>query len=311
MKVLFVCSGNVKKFDISPIVKNQGESLINREISLDYFGIKGKGFIGYFMNIFKLKNFISAGNYDIIHGHYSFSGIIASLATNKPIITSLMGSDINIKYLYKLIIKIFSKYCWKCTIVKSESIKNTIGLPDAVVIPNGVDFERFIPMNKELAKKLVNFDQHKKYIIFIADPEREEKNFLLAKTSFGLLKNKNIELYIVFGENGIDHNLIPYYINAADVLLLTSKREGSPNVIKEAMACNCPIVSTNVGDVNSIIGKTNGCYITSFSPIDIVNKLTLALNFSSRTNGRKNIHYLDNKIIAKKIIGLYNMILYT
>jgi teichuronic acid biosynthesis glycosyltransferase TuaC len=65
-------------------------------------------------------------------------------------------------------------------------------------------------------------------------------------------------------------------LNAADLLLLTSLTEGSPQVIKEAMACNCPIVATDVGDIREIIGYTDGCYITTFKPSDVAVKIQAA-----------------------------------
>ena len=96
-----------------------------------------------------------------------------------------------------------------------------------------------------------------------------------------------------------------------ELVILTSLWEGSPNVIKEAMACNCPIVSTNVGDVRWVIGDTEGCYITSFDPEDVAEKIKLALEFGKRTNGRDRIIELglDSETIAKRLIDIYSKVL--
>lgn len=99
--------------------------------------------------------------------------------------------------------------------------------------------------------------------------------------------------------------------NAADVVLLTSLWEGSPNAIKEAMACNCPVVSTDVGDVREVIGNTEGCYISSFEPRDVAKKIQMALDFSKRTNGKQSIIELglDSKTVANKIINIYTKVI--
>lgn len=103
-------------------------------------------------------------------------------------------------------------------------------------------------------------------------------------------------------------------MNASDVVVLTSLWEGSPNVIKEAMACNRPIICTNVGDVSLVFGNTLGCYLISFDPKDVVSKLTMALSFSEKhdkTNGRRRIFELglDSKTVANRIINIYQSIL--
>jgi teichuronic acid biosynthesis glycosyltransferase TuaC len=90
---------------------------------------------------------------------------------------------------------------------------------------------------------------------------------------------------------------------------LTSLHEGSPNIIKEAMACNCPIVSTDVGDVRDVVSGTEGCYVTTYDPEDIAEKLKSALQFNKRTAGREKIQHLDSNIIAHKIISIYKTIL--
>ncbi len=98
-------------------------------------------------------------------------------------------------------------------------------------------------------------------------------------------------------------------LNASNLLLLTSFSEGSPQIIKEAMACNCPIVATDVGDIKEVIGNTEGCYITSFNPDDVAAKIKLALDFNKRTNGREKIKPFDNELIAKKIYKIYTRII--
>lgn len=301
MKVLFVSSGN-SPTGISPIVQSQGESLIRKGIDLDYFTIIGKGMKGYIENIPRLRRFIRTNNYDLIHAHYSLTAIAASLSSKLPLVVSLMGSDLEANVFWRLTTKLFNRIFWQSTIVKSERMKRKNNIRGAEVIPNGIDFELFKPIKKNIAKKKVGYNDKKRRILFIGDPQRPEKNYALSKKAVELLDDENIELIVV---SGVAQNILPFYINAVDILLLTSLWEGSPNVIKEAMACNCPIVSTDVGDVKEIIGNTEGCYVSSYDPKDVAEKINKALEFGKMTNGRENIKHLDEKIIAEKILGIY------
>lgn len=304
MRVLFVSSGN-SKFGISPIVKNQGESLKNNGIDIEYFTIKGKVFKGYPGSIPKLKKYLKSHKFDLVHAHYSLSAFVATLAGAETIIVSLMGSDIQAGWPWKSIIRFFHKSRWKATILKSERMRKTIGISDAFIIPNGVDFQKFKFIEKNIACNKVNFNK-KKHLIFVCNPNKRVKNFKLAAKAYGLLNSEDIELNVV---SGMGYELIPYYMYAADVLILTSLSEGSPNVIKEAMACNLPIVSTDVGDVKEIITNTDGCYIASYNPKDVAEKIKKALNFGKRTTGRDNIQHLEINTIAKRIIKIYEQVI--
>jgi glycosyltransferase involved in cell wall biosynthesis len=179
------------------------------------------------------------------------------------------------------------------------------------LIPNGVDINLFRQLETKEAFNHSLFYPIKKHIIFVSNPQRVEKNYSLAKKTVKFLQNTSLELHAL---HEIPNNELIYYYNSSDLLLMTSFHEGSPNVIKEAMACNCPIVSTNVGDVEWIIGNTGGCYITSFNVIDVADKINKALEFSlkqGRTHGRDRIIELglDSETVAKKILTVYKKIM--
>jgi len=185
----------------------------------------------------------------------------------------------------------------------------SIGLPAGKVsiIPNGVDFEFFKPMDKLEAQKSIGFDHRKRHVVFfLSHPNRKEKNVELANLAMSSIDPEKVEFHIV---SYIEPTQIPKYLCAADLLLLTSFHEGSPNIIKEAMACCTPIVSTNVGDVEDTLGRTEGCYICSYDVKDVREKINQALAFNGRTNGRNNIARLDAGVIANRIIDLYRRVI--
>lgn len=302
MKILFVSSGNGKNNTISPIVKNQGNSLEKEGIRVEYFPIKGKGIKGYLRAVFTLRDKLKDNRYDVIHAHYWISGIVASFSGAKPLVVSLMGDDVKAKVWFKWIIYIFYSLSWKKTIVKSEDMYISFGKKDVAIVPNGVNMDRFKPIYKKEALKITRWNRDKKHILFTSNPQRVEKNFKLVEDAIKYINNPNVELHSLFD---VPNRLVPYYYNSADVIVLSSLWEGSPNAIKESMACNIPIVSTDVGDVKDVIKKSKGCYISSFDYKDFGEKIEKALNFNRRTTGREDIAHLKEEIIAKRLIDIY------
>jgi glycosyltransferase involved in cell wall biosynthesis len=310
VKVLFVCSAN--RNGIGSIVKLQGDSLNQHGIEVDYYGNKGRGLRGYLSNVSSLRSYVLKSKPDLIHAHYSLSAIVAGLTlTRKPLIVSLMGSDIKMAIYFRWIIRLFSKAFWDKVIVKSQFMMNDILIRQAAIIPNGVDLSRFKPLDKKSLKKKFSFSEDKSVVLFLADPSRESKYFYLAKRAYQLIDPVKAELQVRFN---IPPDKIPLIINAADVILLTSIWEGSPNVVKEAMACNCPVVATDVGDVVWLFGDEAGYFLTGFEPEDVAEKITAAVQFvkeRGRTNGRQRIIDLglDSEAVARRLIGIYEEVL--
>lgn len=321
MKILFVSSGNRGGLDI--ICKTQVDSLREAGLEIDHFLLFGKGFIGYLSNITRLKRHLVKNNYDLIHSHFGLSGIVALFGKkNEKLIVSFMGDDIlgsndtvgGVKFLSKLLVainKILANYFYDFIIVKSLEMKRRISTNRVKVIPNGVNLKIFTIVDKTKARKILNISDKVKLIIFVADPTRPEKNYSLAKSAVKMLNLPSIEFKAIHKLKQEELNL---YYNAADIMVMSSFHEGSPNVIKEAMACNCPIVATDVGDIKWVFGETAGCYLTGYKEEDFAAKIKDALAYvkkKGRTKGRERIKELglDTLTVAKEINSVYEGIL--
>jgi len=308
---------------MSSFIKSQGESIKVAGIQLDFITINERGFKGYLRESLQLRKHLRLHEYEILHAHYGMSALAVLLARRKEkIVVSFMGDDIvgtnkpnGSVTKTSLLLARFNAFLankfYDHAIVKSEAMLKRLKISKVSLIPNGVDLVEFKPFNKAEARIKLGIGQKDKLIIFVSDPSRVEKNFPLAQSAVTMLNDPEVRFIPIFSQ---PHESLPDYYNAADVLLLTSFHEGSPNVIKEAMACNCPIVSTDVGDVKWVFGDTAGCFITSYEVEDATKKLQMALEYAKekdRTKSRDRIIELglDSETIAKKIVDVYERVL--
>jgi len=307
MKVLFVSAGGKDELPKN-IVRNQGISLERLGIEIKYFCVKGNGIRSYISSLPRLRKELKSYRPDIVHAHYSFSGFLASLSGAYPLVVSLMGSDANKSFIFRFITRIFIKFSWNLAIVKSSEMKEKLKIKNAFILPNGVDTELFTNNDKKESSLRSGMDLTKRNILFVADTGRPEKNFSLAKKAVGLLNDHQATLIAV---KDVPNPELSSYYNAADLLLMTSLWEGSPNVVKEAMACSLPVVSTAVGDVAELLRGVDGCYICSFDPADVAEKIEYALEFGKKTNGREKIFNagLDSATIARRLEEEYSKLI--
>lgn len=309
MKVIFVASGNKSVGDVSPFVLSQFESLKKEKLDMILFPVKGHGAKAYLRAAFQLRKLIKETHPDIIHAHYSTCGLVGTLAAfgcRTKVVVSILGSFPKVTFKLHWV-RFFIKHFWDATLTKSQRTANQLGLL-LPVVPNGVNLNQFSILSQQKAREIIGFAPDKKYVIWCSHPSRPEKRYPLAEQAVKLMNNNNVELIAVYDK---PHDEVVNYMCAADVLLLTSRNEGSPNVIKEAMACNCPIVSTDVGDVQWVTEGVEGTYIAKADdPRTICDCIIKALAFKERTRGREQIlsRGLTTECIASKIIGIYNKI---
>ena len=306
MRILFVFSGNSEQ-KISPFIEEQIKSLVDKGIYVDKFSIIGKGFTGYLSNLKRFIHTIHNKKYNLIHAHYIWSIIFALFQFKIPVVGTFHGSDLmqNIPYY---VAKFLVLPRLRKAIVVNERMAARLNSPKVIILPCGVDIGLFSPHNPVYTNNSI--EMNKINILFCSNFQRPEKNYNLAKQAIDLLQQQ-IDINLI-ELKGFNRNEVSDLLNQVNLLLMTSIWEGSPQIIKEAMACNCPIVSTDVGDVKWLLDGVEGCFITTNDPKDVADKINKALNFKGRTKGREKLISLglDSEHIAKRIIKVYEEVIH-
>jgi glycosyltransferase involved in cell wall biosynthesis len=175
------------------------------------------------------------------------------------------------------------------------------------VIPSGIDFELFRPIPQAEARHRLGWPQDERVVLFAGKPSMPRKRCNLAQNSVEVV-NRTLPTRFMTAW-GVPHRDMPVYINACDVLVLTSIHEGSPNVVKEALACNVPVVAVNVGDVAERLAGVEGCHICADDrPETIAAYLEQVLRCNQRINGREAVRHLDERVLTQQVIAVYNAI---
>ncbi|MBR0072235.1 MAG: glycosyltransferase family 4 protein [Bacteroidales bacterium] len=281
MTVLMVASYNKGRF--APFIVEQAEALKRAGCDVDWFGLQGKGVKGY---ITALKQKIKECQPDIIHAQYNLSGITAVLQNKVPAVTTYHGSDINERKVLR-----FSKLAMRLSawniFVSQKTLEIAKPSKKYTLLPCGIDLTELQLTDKQEARRRMHLDADKKYILFSGAFDNKVKNVPLAKAAVAQLDYPNVELLELKGYSRYEVTLL---MCAADAFLMTSLSEGSPQVIKEAMACGCPIVSVDVGDVRERTEGVEGCYVANTrNPKDLAHLLKKALAFGTKTNGREKL----------------------
>lgn len=304
MKVLIVA--RYKKYGFAPFVTEQVAALEKSGVECRFFPVKSKGITGYFKHLKSLRMAIRDFQPDVVHAHYGLCGLLANLQRRVPVVTTYHGSDINEKKVLRL-----SKIAMRLSAYNVFVSQKMIGIAKAkknyALIPCGINLGDYQTVEKNEARRQMGLEPDKKYVLFAGAFDNIIKNAPLAKEAVALLNDENVELLEL---KGYSRAQVAMMMQAADALLLTSVTEGSPQVVKEALVCGCPIVSVDVGDVKERVQGVDGCFVVDRDAQNLAIALKQAVEFGKKTNGKDAIlrDGLTNNAIALKLKEIYNLV---
>jgi glycosyltransferase involved in cell wall biosynthesis len=210
--------------------------------------------------------------YDVLHAHYGVTGLVALFRSGIPLVVSLHGSDALVGWHEPLISRIVCRLA-DATIVASRKIADRI---PGEVIPCGVDLSVFEPKPTAEARHRLKLKAERKYILFPFNPGRSVKRFDLASGAVAKLAREGVDIELLTVSK-IPNAEMPWYYNASDAMILCSDSEGSSTAVKEALACNLPVVSTNVGDVTEITQGISGVQLAEQTAASLARALKRVL----------------------------------
>lgn len=326
MKILIIGRYNPQfPKNLLPFVLEQGESLRGLGCTIEYFAIQGN----YILAVRELKKKIRAFQPDMIHAHYGLSAITAELQSAVPVVTTFHNGE-TLNPLVNFLTSIFSLRA-KHVVYVAQHIYDLLYFKHKhhSIIPCGVNMDDCVVMDQGEARKQLGMEDDKKYILFGGGFDNLRKNYALLrkvverieqsdwKPVYGGERCGNI---VCLEMKGLSRAECVLRMNACDLFALPSHSEGSPQALKEAMACNCPVVATDIADVRHLLGDMLGHYILrnprptherwdadENSLDEMVALLKQALAFGGRTNGRERIMEmgLSNEQVAERLVRIY------
>lgn len=325
----------------APFVTEQAEAIRALGHEIEYYLVKGS----YVKQYFALRKKIKEYQPDIIHAHYGITAIVAELQRMVPVVTTFHNGETHHWYV-NLMSSLFSKLAMHVIYVAPHiRQKLYFKVKNYSIIPCGISLDECFLKEKTEARKELGWEQDKKYILFGGAFHDLRKNYPLLREAVERLESSTLDAShldssnlewkkIEEGEMLGDIACMEMWkrtrrecmlmMNAADVFALPTKNEGSPQALKEAMACNCPIVATDVADIKYMLGDLPGHYVLAnkkgtpadwvgdeSSAEELAGLLRNALAFKGCTNGRERIQEIGytNEAVAQKIVDIYERIL--
>ena len=324
MRVLFICPelpSRGSPGSMAPAAR-QIESLRDAGIEIDGVDMRGIPKLKYLQLLPRICRL--AKQVDIIHAHYGYCGWLARIALlftpRKPLVMSFMGDDLlgtpinpegNLSWFSKRMVSLNIRLAGvvDCVIVKSQEMAAIVSPVKANVIPNGVDTESFHPMDQNVSRQAIGLPLDIKCVLFPGNPDNPRKGHALARAAILVAERELGEPIKLLPLWGIDPSKVAATMTACNAMLMTSLIEGSPNVVKEAMACDVPIISVPVGDVEQLLHGVNGCHVCPRDAETMGKQLARTL-LTPGCEGRNAIIAggLDLESVARQIVSEYKKV---
>jgi teichuronic acid biosynthesis glycosyltransferase TuaC len=281
-------------------VRDQVEALRRLGVEVDVLNFDGRrGVLKYLIGGWHVFALTSTRRYHVVHAHYGFAGLVARCQFRSPVVVTFHGSDVNLRTqrpLSRLAATLADQ-----VIVTSPVLASLLQQPRAEVIPCGVDLSQFRPIPKVDARRALGLDPSAPTVLFPGSPGRSVKRFDRFQAALELLPGPVAWLTL----ESVHRERVPLYMNAADCVVLTSDSEGSPVVVREALACNTPVVSVDVGDVRDWLTGVRPGAIVGRSARDLADAIGAVLRTGKRSNGRERATTFDADVVARRVIDTY------
>lgn len=300
-------------------IASQARSLAAAGMAVDVLYVRG--FLGarsYLQALRAVPRAAARRSYEVVHVHYGHTAAASLGLPPGPLVTSFCGEDLlgaprenGITLKSRIEVAAFRQVarCADVTITKSTEMERV--LPASVrarnqVLPNGVDLDSFAPRPRDEARAQLGWDPSEPVMLFLGNPDDPRKNVALAEAAAARVRGQvpNARLHVAWG---VEPAEVPVLMNAADCLVFPSKSEGSPNAVKEAMACALPIVATPVGDIPERLDGVDGCFVRDPEPEGFAASLVEAMAGGRAPAAREAVEALGIGAVAERLKEIYEL----
>jgi glycosyltransferase involved in cell wall biosynthesis len=296
-------------------VKAQMESLRPLGVEYDLLFINGReSRWNYLRSVGQMRRRLRAAHHDLIHAHMGLSGWVARCQMRVPVVVSFLGDDVLGKFDRRGRATFYGRFLQassyvlarlvRSVIVKSNEMKRRLRLESAHVIPNGVDLNLFRPMDCGEARRALGLDAAKKFVLFAYNRAELRKRYDLVESAVARARDQIPELETLH-VYGVPQEQMPLYMNAADLMVMASTIEGSPNAVKEALACNLPVVTVEVGDTAELIEQTEGHHLVPREVGSIAASIVEVCRRGARARSRERMAQFSIERVARRVLEVY------
>jgi teichuronic acid biosynthesis glycosyltransferase TuaC len=329
LRVLFVSPGVLVGSHLV-FVRREAEALRAAGHEVDVFGFDNESYRLWHLakQVMKLRREIRRLRPDVVHAQFGkFNALVSALALffsfkkkNPPLVITFRGTDINRNTRYSwlrsalgLAASQLAAFAARGLVCVSSEIRSKVlahRTRACIVVPTGVDLRTFVPLDFQAARARLGFGANEKIVLFNAGRNPAVKDPELAAAAVAEAQKHAGAIRFVVLNGNVTPDEIPVYMNAADCLLVTSRTEGSPTVVQEAMACNLPVVSVDVGDVRErLAGVTHCAVLPSRDPAALGAAVAALLRKPDRSDGRRHAAALSVEAIAARLTDFYGTLL--
>ena len=292
-------------------------------VDVDVFSFRGgRRPLRYLAAWARLRRRLSEGRarYHLVHAQFGQSGLLA-LPKRLPLVVTFRGDDLfgilgrdgrptQAGRLLQRLSRLVARQADAAILVSAHLQRYLTDSVATHIVPSGLDLDLFRCIPRDEARQHLGLPRDGRRILFVGDPADPRKRYDLAREAVGRL-NRNLAAELVIGWR-VPHDEMPSYMNACDALVFTSREEGSPNAVKEALACDLPVVSVAVADVPLRLQGIPGCEVCADDcPDTIAAALDRTLRRDARCGGRgrEAARQLDEGLLTARVIEIYQSVL--